>query len=50
MHRVSPVLEARPRYVALLAYDTTPVADASDLLEMVRYGRKEPLPGGAPRN
>jgi hypothetical protein len=28
-----------PRYVALLAYDTEPGTDSSDLLKLVRYGR-----------
>jgi hypothetical protein len=42
IHRVSPVRGARPRYVALLAYDTKPGTDSSDLLKRVRYGR---LPG-----
>jgi hypothetical protein len=44
IHRVSPVRGARPRYVALLAYDTKPGTDSSDLLKRVRYGR---LPGEA---
>lgn len=39
LHRVSPVRGSRPRYVALLAYDTRPGTDSSDLLKMVRYGR-----------
>src|SRR5262245_1877529 len=42
IHRVSPVRGARPRYVALLAYDTKPGTDSSPLLKRVRYGR---LPG-----
>jgi hypothetical protein len=42
IHRVSPVRGGRPRYVALLAYDTKPGTDSSDLLKRVRYGR---LPG-----
>jgi hypothetical protein len=42
IHRVAPVQGARPRYVALLAYDTKPGTDSSDLLKRVRYGR---LPG-----
>jgi hypothetical protein len=41
LHRVSPVRGARPRYVALLAYDTRPGTNSSDLLKLVRYGRKE---------
>jgi len=42
IHRVSPIRGERPRYVALLAYDTKPGTDSSDLLKRVRYGR---LPG-----
>jgi hypothetical protein len=40
IHRVSPVRGARPRYVALLAYDTKPGTDSSPLLKAVRYGRQ----------
>jgi len=39
MHRVTPIKGERPRYVALLAYDTKPDTDSSDRLKMVRYGR-----------
>ncbi len=39
MHRVTPIVGARPRYVALLAYDTRQDADSSELLKLVRYGR-----------
>ena len=39
LHRVSPIRGARPRYVALLAYDTKPGTDSSPLLKRVRYGR-----------
>jgi hypothetical protein len=39
LHRVTQVRGARPRYVALLAYDTTSHTDSSDLLKLVRYGR-----------
>jgi len=42
LHRVSPIRGPRPRYVALLAYDTKPGTDSSPLLKRVRYGR---LPG-----
>lgn len=42
LHKVSPVEGPTPRYVALLAYDTAPGTDSTDLLKMVRYGR---LPG-----
>lgn len=39
LHRVTPIGAGRPRYVALLAYDTEPDTDSSDLLKLVRYGR-----------
>ncbi len=39
MHRVTPIKGDRPRYVALLAYDTKPDTDSSNRLKMVRYGR-----------
>jgi hypothetical protein len=39
LHRVSPVVGEVPRYVALLAYDTKPDTDSTDLLKLVRYGR-----------
>jgi hypothetical protein len=39
IHRVTPVEGARPRYVALMAYDTKPGSDAGPLLKLVRYGR-----------
>ncbi len=39
MHRVTPIRGDRPRFVALLAYDTKPDTDSSDRLKMVRYGR-----------
>jgi hypothetical protein len=42
LHRVSPIRGPRPRWVALLAYDTKPGTDSSPLLKRVRYGR---LPG-----
>jgi len=44
LYRVSPIAGPRPRYVALLAYDTKPGTDSSELLKRVRYGR---LPAGA---
>ena len=46
LHRVSPIRGPRPRYVALLAYDTRPGTDSSPLLKRVRYGRLpgEPVP------
>jgi hypothetical protein len=44
LHRVSPIRGPRPRWVALLAYDTRPGTDSSPLLKRVRYGR---LPGEA---
>jgi hypothetical protein len=39
MHRVTPIRGRVPRYVALLAYDTKPDTDSSELLKLVRYGR-----------
>jgi hypothetical protein len=43
LHRVSPVQGDVARHVALLAYDTKPGTDSSDLLKLVRYGRTEPV-------
>lgn len=43
LHRVTPVVGARPRYVALLGYDTKPDTRSSELLKQIRYGRTEPL-------
>ncbi len=39
MHRVTPIQGPTPRYVALLAYDTRPDTDSTELLKLVRYGR-----------
>lgn len=39
MHRVTEIRGPRPRYVALLAYDTKPGTDSSATLKMSRYGR-----------
>jgi hypothetical protein len=39
LHRVTPIVGDTPRYVALLAYDTEPGTDSSELLKLVRYGR-----------
>jgi hypothetical protein len=39
LHRVTPVVGPTPRYVALLAFDTKPDTDSSELLKLVRYGR-----------
>jgi hypothetical protein len=39
LHRVTPVVGPRPRLIALLAYDTRPDTDSSELLKLVRYGR-----------
>jgi hypothetical protein len=39
LHRVSPIIGPRPRYVALFAYDTKPGTVSSELLHRVRYGR-----------
>jgi hypothetical protein len=44
MHRVSTVRGGRARYVGLLAYDTKPGTQSSELLRLVRYGRSEPFP------
>lgn len=40
-------LAAPPRYVGLLAYDTKPGTESSDLLKMIRYGRTQPIESGA---
>lgn len=39
LHRVTSISGDRRRYVALLAYDTRPDTDSTDLLKLVRYGR-----------
>jgi hypothetical protein len=39
LHRVTPIRGDVPRHVALLAYDTKPGTDSTDLLKLVRYGR-----------
>ncbi len=44
LHRVTAVRGPTPRYVALLAYDTKPGTDSSELLKRVRYGRTRALP------
>jgi hypothetical protein len=44
LHRVSPIVGTKPRYVGLLAYDTTPGTVGSDLLRKDRYGRTEAFP------
>lgn len=44
LHRVTPIGGIRPRFVALLGYDTRPGTCSSELLRLVRYGRAEPLP------
>jgi hypothetical protein len=43
LHRVTPVAGSRPRYVALLGYDTKPDTMSSELLRRTRYGRTAPL-------
>jgi hypothetical protein len=43
LHRVAPVAGSNPRVVALFGYDTTPDANSSDILKLVRYGRTEPI-------
>ncbi len=47
MHRVTPIVGETPRQVALLAYDTRPGTDSTDLLKLVRYGRLPADPGGS---
>jgi hypothetical protein len=39
LHRVTEIRGPRPRYVALLAYDTKPGTDSSETLKLSRYGR-----------
>lgn len=39
MHRVTPIRGDVPRHVALLAYDSRPGTDSTELLKLVRYGR-----------
>lgn len=48
LHRVTPIRGDVARHVALLAYDTRPGTDSSDLLKLVRYGRLpgDPVPVG----
>ncbi len=43
LHRVSPVEGDRLRHVGLLAYDTQPGTQGSDLLRLDRYGRTQPF-------
>lgn len=39
IHQVTPIEGVTPRFVALLAYDTKPGTQSSELLKLVRYGR-----------
>ena len=39
IHRVSPIAGPTPRLVALLAYDTKPGTNSTDVLKLSRYGR-----------
>lgn len=39
VHQVTPIQGVTPRLVALLAYDTKPGTQSSELLKLVRYGR-----------
>jgi hypothetical protein len=39
VHQVTPIEGVKPRLVALLAYDTKPGTQSSELLKLVRYGR-----------
>jgi hypothetical protein len=48
MHRVTTIGGPRPRYVALLAYDTKPGTDSSDTLKLSRYGRLPVTPPATP--
>jgi len=41
LHRVTAIAGSTPRYVALLAYDTKPGTESSELLRLIRYGRAE---------
>jgi hypothetical protein len=41
LHRVSPVAGPTSRIVGLLAYDTKPDTDTSEIFKLVRYGRSE---------
>ena len=41
LHRVTKIQGPTPRFVALLAYDTSPGTCSSELLRLVRYGRAE---------
>jgi hypothetical protein len=43
LHRVSPIGGTRLRHVGLLAYDTAPGTQGSELLRQSRYGRTEPF-------
>lgn len=42
LHRVTPVTGPTPRHVALFGYDTKPGTMSSELLKLIRYGRREP--------
>lgn len=44
LHRVTPVVGATTRHVALFGYDTKPGTMSSELLKAIRYGRTEPEP------
>lgn len=44
LHRVTPVVGSTPRHVVLFGYDTKPGTMSSDLLKLIRYGRREPEP------
>ena len=44
LHRVTAVAGDVPRLVALLAYDTRPDSDSSEVFKFLRYGRATPLP------
>ena len=47
LHRVTPVIGATSRHVALFGYDTKAGTMSSDLLKQIRYGRRQPEPSSA---
>lgn len=48
IHRVSPIAGPTTRLVGLFGYDTAPGTMSSELLKTIRYGRTNPIAGGAP--
>lgn len=49
LHRVTEVRGARPRVVALFAFDTRPGVDSNRFVKLARYGRVAPLGAGERR-